>query len=306
MSTHPRVSVVVGAYDTAETVASCLEALRRQTYRDFEVVLVDSSPDQETVRIAAKYPEVVFEHSPLRLRCHEARGRAIARSRGELLACLDADCYPRPDWLATLVAAYEDTGQVIVGALTCHGSRLVDRGIHLCKFAKFLPGGAPHEIDTAPTANLLVARRDFDLAGGLRGGPYLADVGLGRSLEANGKQLLFAGNAEVAHHHRQSFRAFLSERHVRGALFGTLRREWLSGRAEIALFLAVSILPVRLLKILGHVIGHCWRGRQVGTLLLTFPIVLAGHAAWLAGESVSYARALFTRESARARAARAS
>ncbi|HEV7920335.1 MAG TPA: glycosyltransferase family 2 protein [Thermoanaerobaculia bacterium] len=294
MTTTPRVSVVIGAYDAAATVAGCLEALRRQTYRDFEVVLIDSSPDQQTVRIASAFSEIVFEHSASRLYCHEARNRAIGRARGELLACLDADVYPRPEWLAELVAAYERTGQVIVGALACHGSRLRDRGIHLCKFAKFLPGGAPRAIDTAPTANLLVARHDFERAGGLRGERYLADVTLGRELVATGRQLLFVGTAVAAHHHTQSLRAFLTERYVRGVLFGKMRGGWLSGRAELALFLAASVFPVRLVKITGHVIGHCIRGRQLTAFLITFPIVLAGHAAWLAGESVSYARALVT------------
>ncbi|MBV9492977.1 MAG: glycosyltransferase [Acidobacteria bacterium] len=294
MPSPPRVSVVIGAYEAAKTVAGCLDALRRQTYRDFEVILIDSSPDEDTVRIVENYPEVVFEHSKARLYCHEARNRAIARARGELFACLDADVYPRPEWLAELVAAYDRTGEVIVGALACHGERLVERGIHLGKFAKFLPGGGPRAIDTSPTANLLVARQDFERAGGLRGERYLADVNLGRALVDNGKQLLFTGNAIAEHHHTQSFASFLRERFVRGAVYGTMRSGWLSGRGEIATFLLASILPVRLAKIAAHVLGDCVRGNELGTLLMTFPIVLAGHAAWLAGEAVSYARALVT------------
>lgn len=301
MLSSPRVSVVIGAYDAAKTIGACLDALRRQTYRDFEVILVDSSPDDDTVRIVASHPEVVFEHSRARLYCHEARNRAIARARGELFACLDADVYPRPEWLAELVAAYDRTGEVIVGALACHGERLVERGIHLGKFAKFLPGGGPpRAIDTAPTANLLVARQDFERAGGLRGERYLADVNLGRALVDNGKQLLFIGTAVAEHHHTQSLAGFLRERFVRGAVYGTMRSGWLAGRSEIAAFLAASILPVRLMKIAAHVVADCIRGRQLGTLSMTFPIVLAGHAAWLAGEAVSYARALFTFSAARA------
>jgi glycosyltransferase involved in cell wall biosynthesis len=299
-SSVPRVSVVIAAYAAAGTIARCLEALRRQTYRDFEVLLVDSSPDEETVRIAREFPEITFVRSNTRLYPHEARNRAIARSRGELIACLDADVYPHPQWLAELVAAYERTGEVIVGALVCHGSRLRDRGIHLCKFAKFLPGGSPRAIDTAPTASLLLAREAFDRAGGMHGERYVADVNLGRALVASGRQLLFIGTAVAEHHHTQSMRAFLRERYVRGAIFGSMRSNWLGGRAQIALFLAASVLPLRLLKITAHVVAHCKRGGELGTLLLTFPIVLAGHAAWLAGESVSYARALFTISSARA------
>ncbi len=296
MTPTPRVSVVIAAFRAAETVRGCLEALRRQTYRDFEVILIDSSPDQETVRIASQFPEIRFVHSPSRLYPQEARNRGIARSRGELLACLDADVYPRPDWLAELVSAYDQTSQVIVGAIACHGSRLRDRGMHLCKFAKFLPGGRVRVIDSGPTANLLLSRADFESAGGVRGDRYVADVELNRSLIAQGRQLTFVPSAVGAHHHTQSLREFFAERYVRGVIFGKMRAGWLEGRGRVALYLAVSVLPVRLLKITGHVVVHCLRAGELGSLMLTFPLVLAGHGASLAGESVSFARALLTRK----------
>lgn len=295
MPPTPRVSVVIAAYRTATTVRGCLKALRQQTYRDFEVLLIDSSPDQETVLIASEFPEIRFEHSPSRLYCHEARNRAIALSRGELLACLDADVYARPEWLAELVAAYDETSQVIVGAIACHGSRLRDRGMHYCKFAKFLPGGLLRVIDSGPTANLLLSRADFESAGGLHGDRYVADVELNRSLIALGRQLTFVPSAVGAHHHTQSLRAFFVERFVRGLIFGKLRAGWLGGKGSVALYLAVSVLPVRLLKITGHVIGHCLRAGELGSFMRAFPLVLAGHGASLAGESVSFARALLTR-----------
>lgn len=291
----PRVSVVIGAYLAATTIGRCLEALRAQTYRDFEVVVVDSSPDEETARIAARFPEVRFERSATRLYCHEARNRGATLSRGELLACLDADVYARPDWLQILVAAYDQTSQVIVGALACHGRDLRHRAIHLCKFSKFLPAGPERVLDIGPTANLLVARSDFERVGGLHGGRYLADVELSRSLESLGRRLTFVGTAVVEHHHTQSTREFLSERYVRGKLFGQMRSRRMPRHREIALYLAVSVFPIRLLKIACHVFAHCLRAGELRTLLITWPLVLAGHAASLAGESVVYASTLLAR-----------
>ena len=291
----PRVSVVIGAYLAAETIGRCLEALRAQTYRDFEVVVVDSSPDEETARIVSGFPEVRFERSATRLYCHEARNRGVTLSRGELLVCLDADVYARPDWLETLVAAYDRTSQVIVGALACHGRDLRQRAIHLCKFSKFLPAGPVRALDIGPTANLLVARADFEEVGGMRGEHYLADVELSRSLQTLGRTLTFVGTAVGEHHHTQSIRRFLSERYVRGKVFGRMRSGWLRRRRDIALYLAVSVLPIRLIKIAGHVFVHCLRAGELGTLLLTWPLVMAGHAASLAGEAVAYSGALLAR-----------
>ncbi|HEX6099602.1 MAG TPA: glycosyltransferase family 2 protein [Thermoanaerobaculia bacterium] len=290
-TTTPRVSVIVAAYEAHATIGGCLDALRGQTYRDFEVVLVDSSPNDDTAHIAERFPEVRFEHSETRLYPHEARNRAASHTHGELLVSIDADVYPHPHWLAELVREYDASGQVIVGAIACHGRRLRDLGMHFCKFAKFLPAGTPRVIDTAPTANLLVARAHFDQVGGMRGDRYLADVTLGRDLEALGRQLRFAPGAIVEHHHTESSAAFLRERYVRGGIYGRMRASWLT-RRSIALHLTASVAPVRLARIAALTFRYCAGAGMLGAFLLTWPLALAGHAASLAGESVAYAGAL--------------
>ena len=73
----PRVSIVIPAYFSNDTVAQTLAALRAQTYRDFEVVIVNSSPETTTQElIRGQFPEVNFEQSPTRLLPHAARNRA--------------------------------------------------------------------------------------------------------------------------------------------------------------------------------------------------------------------------------------
>ncbi|HEV7239832.1 MAG TPA: glycosyltransferase family 2 protein [Thermoanaerobaculia bacterium] len=289
----PRVSVIIAAFDAHETITCCLESLRAQTFRDFEVILVDSSHGEETAAIATRFPEVRFERSAVRLYPHEARNRAASHARGELLVSIDADVYPHPDWLVQLVREYDASGQVIVGALACHGPRLRDLGMHFCKFAKFLPAGAVRVIDTAPTGNLLVAREDFARVGGMRGDRYVADVALGRDLEAIGKQIRFAPRAIVDHHDTDSIAAFFRERYVRGRLYGRMRASWLPTRRSTALYLVVSILPIRLARIAWLTYRYCAAAGMTGAFLLTWPLALAGHAAWLAGESIAYAGALF-------------
>lgn len=293
INSAPRVSVTIAAFNAHETLGRCLESLHAQTFRDFEVILVDSSPGDETARIASGFPEVRFERSASRLYPHEARNRAASLAQGTLLVSIDADVYPRPDWLMELVSEYDASAQVVVGAIACHGRRLRDLGMHFCKFAKFLPTGPVRVIDTGPTANLLVARADFERVGGMRGEQYLADVALGRALEASGKELRFAPRAVVDHHHTESIAAFLRERYVRGGMYGRLRTSWLTSRRSIALYLVVSILPIRLARIAVLTYRYCAAAGMTGSFLLTWPLALAGHAASLAGESVAYAGALF-------------
>lgn len=287
----PRVSVMIAAYEAHRTVGRCLESLRMQRFRDFEVILVDSSPGDETGRIAGAFPEVRLERSGSRLYPHEARNRAAALAAGELLVSIDADVYPHPDWLERLVGEHDAGADVVVGAIAPHGGRLLDLGIHFCKFAKFLPAGESRAIDTAPTANLLVRRDDFARVGGMRGDRYVADVGLGRALEALGRQLRFAPGAVVDHHHTSSFVAFLRERRVRGRIYGELRASWLPLH-KIAFYLLISILPIRLARVAALTLRHCAAAGRTGEFLLTWPITLAGHAASLGGESSAYGEAL--------------
>jgi hypothetical protein len=78
----PFVSVIILAYYSAATLPSCLDALRGQTYRAFEVILINSSQETGTqALVCAHYPEVLFEQQTQRLLPHAARncGAALAR-----------------------------------------------------------------------------------------------------------------------------------------------------------------------------------------------------------------------------------
>src|SRR4051794_21327340 len=99
---NPRVSVIVPCYNTADVVAETIDSVLAQTYRDYEVIVVnDGSPDSgELNPILARYGD--------RLRCFRkengglasARNRGIREARGELIALLDSDDIWTPDYLA--------------------------------------------------------------------------------------------------------------------------------------------------------------------------------------------------------------
>lgn len=293
---RPAVSVVIPAWRSQATVAGCLAALARQSYRDTEVLIVDSSPDDATERIVRElFPWVRYSHSQGRLLPHAARNRGVELALGDLLVFSDPDVYAHPDWLARLVAAHGARGEVIAGSLGCFGGRWLDRGVHLCKFSKWLPAQAPRRIDMSPTANMLVSRHDLAAARGFPGEQLLGDVTLSDRLLANGKQLWLAPDAVVEHHHLHGWRSFLAERYQRGRLFGELRCRRLGGRrGALLVYLLVTALPIRLPRILALVALHAARARCLRGYLATFPVVLAGHAAALAGEAATYSRRLLS------------
>lgn len=295
----PEVSVIIPAYRSHETIAACLATLRGQTYRAFETIVVDSSPDERCAAIVRQhFPEVRFLHHTTRLLPHAARNRGAALARGRLLIFTDPDVSFEARWLESLVRSYRESGHVIAGAIECNGTRWLDRGVHLCKFSKWLSAGRPRPTDCAPTANLLVARTLYEEIGGFLDEEFLGDLLFSWEAIRRGETLRFEPAAVVFHHHRHGLRSFLAERFERGVLFAGARTRWHRERRSTALFyLAVSVLPIRLLRILALVAGQTGRAGLpwFGRYLAMFPVVVAGHAVSLAAESIGYARCLLRR-----------
>jgi GT2 family glycosyltransferase len=290
----PRVSVIVPAFRSGATIAASLASLVRQTYRDFEIIVVESSGDEGTAAMMARdFPSVQLVRAESRLLPQAARNHGVSVARGELFAFTDPDIYLAPDWLAALVEAWEDRREVVIGSFACHGTSLVDFGFHLTKFSKWLPAGRRRTVDTGPSGNMLVSRADFERAGGFRGELFLGDVELSRALRKQGLNLWFEPTAVGAHHHLYTVREFCRERFQRGQWYGELRRSWYPAW-RIALLAAATILPLRLASNVMHVGIHAWRAGMFGRFVLALPVVVCGYAATLAGE----ARAFVTRRTA--------
>jgi glycosyltransferase involved in cell wall biosynthesis len=290
----PDVSVVVAVYLSETTLDGFLDALAGQTFRDFETILVDSGPTEACERIVARREQpLVYVRSTGRLFPQAARNAGVERSRGRLLVFTDPDVYAAPDWLERLAAAHDETGDVVVGALACHGSKWLDRGVHLCKFSKWLPGGERRPVDMSPTANMLLPRALFEETGRFHGDMLMGDATLSRDLLEAGRTLLFEPRAVVDHHHLETVRSFARERWFRGIRYGKLRGSWMRGRKPLLLGLLLgSLFPLRVVSNVAHCARHAVRVGELGTFLSTLPVVVLGFSASILGEAKGYAEAL--------------
>jgi GT2 family glycosyltransferase len=105
------VSVIIVTWNSKKYLLDCLEHLLMQTFRDFEVILVDNgSEDGALDGLHKKYPSLDLHIH----RLSSNRGFAVANNigvrlaRGKWLALLNADAFPNPDWLEQLLKAVED------------------------------------------------------------------------------------------------------------------------------------------------------------------------------------------------------
>jgi len=113
MGQPPLVSVVIPSRSRARELERCLGAVARLDYARFETVVVDNSSGDEATRAIA-------ERHGARYIVEQRRGVSFARNcgahaaRGEIIAYVDDDAVPEPDWLGALSAEFADPSVAVV------------------------------------------------------------------------------------------------------------------------------------------------------------------------------------------------
>jgi glycosyltransferase involved in cell wall biosynthesis len=94
----PEISVIICAHNSAATLEECLRHVCALDYHaGLEVIVVDDGSTDATPEIAASHPRVRLlriDHSGLAV----ARNEGFQAAHGDLIAYLDADAYPTPEW----------------------------------------------------------------------------------------------------------------------------------------------------------------------------------------------------------------
>lgn len=104
--TRPTVSVVIPARDDARALARCLVLLAQQTVAPYDVVVVDNDSSDDTAEVARRHGARVVTEPRVGIPSAAATGYDAAR--GEVIARLDADSRPAPDWVARVADALAD------------------------------------------------------------------------------------------------------------------------------------------------------------------------------------------------------
>jgi GT2 family glycosyltransferase/glucose/arabinose dehydrogenase len=207
----PRVSVVVCAYNAADTLEDNLASIDKLTYPDFEIIVVNDGSRDATGDIARRHPRVRLVEIP-NSGLSAARNVGLAEATGEIVAYTDSDTRVDPDWLTFLVQPFLTSDVVGSG-----GPNVVPKDdTPIAQCIARAPGGPTHVLlddrtaEHVPGCNMAF-RRDALLAIGGFNPVYLRagdDVDVCWRLQARGWKIGFAPAALVWHHHRSSIQAY--------------------------------------------------------------------------------------------------
>ncbi|MBP7592994.1 MAG: glycosyltransferase family 2 protein [Chloroflexi bacterium] len=104
----PAISIIIPHLNGRHHLDDCLQSLRRQTWRDFEALLVDNgSTDGTQDYVAENYPEVKLIQLPENRGFTGACNAGWQAARGEIIILLNNDTEADPRWLAEVMAAFD-------------------------------------------------------------------------------------------------------------------------------------------------------------------------------------------------------
>lgn len=136
----PCISVIVPVYQAEKLLPACVESVKKQTFSDWELLLVDDGCTDASPtlcdRYAAEDPRIRALHQPKNAGVSEARNRGLREAAGEYIAFLDADDAFEPQTLETMWRLREQTGADSVGCAHRNVTTAGDGGVEL-----LLPAG---------------------------------------------------------------------------------------------------------------------------------------------------------------------
>jgi glycosyltransferase involved in cell wall biosynthesis/GT2 family glycosyltransferase len=215
----PPISVVIPTWRRPDALERCLEGLARQQQQPDEVVVVRRAEDADAAAVVAASARPGLREVVVELPGQVAAMYAgSAAACGDVVAFVDDDAVPRPEWLRRLAAHYTDpTVGAVGGRDVVHvGNRVLDGdagpvGV-VTPWGRVLGGhhlgaGAAREVDHLKGANMSVRRPLLALPEGLRGiGAQVSnDLAISFAVAESGLRVVYEPAAIVDHHPAERF-----------------------------------------------------------------------------------------------------
>ncbi len=161
----PLISVIIPSLNEEKYIGKTLQSLRRQTFKDYETILVDNHSNDRTREIAKEYAKVIEDK---RKGVGLARNIGARSAKGKILLFLDADTMASENLLLEYASVFAD-GEVVAATGPILPLEKTSRFVMASyKFVSvfFVKLSILARRPSVVGANFAVIRSTFDRAGG--------------------------------------------------------------------------------------------------------------------------------------------
>jgi glycosyltransferase involved in cell wall biosynthesis len=216
----PFVSVVIACPGGSAVLTECLSALARQTYANFEVIVL---PDDRLDGLTLPAGLDLRILPTGKVRPAEKRNLGIRAAKGEIVAFIDDDAYPDAHWMEYAVKYFGEDGIGAVGGpgvtplndpyLARIGGRVYDNWLVSGNYRyRYKAGGVRRDVDDYPSCNLFVRKSVLEKIGGYRTDFWPGeDTLLCKDIVDSGFRIVYDPWVVVCHHRRPVFGSHLRQ-----------------------------------------------------------------------------------------------
>ena len=126
--TTPSVSVVIPAFNHAAYLEQTISSALAQTWRDFEVVVVDDGSTDDTPEVAERFADSIHFIWQANRGMAGARNTGVRAARGQFISFLDDDDVWKPNYLAAVTLKFLEDPNL---AACYTGAQMIDSEGHL-------------------------------------------------------------------------------------------------------------------------------------------------------------------------------
>lgn len=286
----PRLSVVIAAHNATAVMAQCLRALAPQCRRDdAEIIVADSSDDGTDRVVSEEFPAVRLLHFDASLTVPELRGKAIAVSRGAVVAILDPYSVVAEDWAANVLAAHaRQPHPVIGGSVDKHpGSPggLLGWAIYLNEYGMFMSPVPRGPAAIVPGSNVSYKRALLFDGERARHAVFWKTF-VNADAEAGAYPLWLEPGVRIALDKPVPFFDFMRTRFRHGRCYAAMRVEHRTRPIRWLYAAATPLVPIVLLARWSRAIWPKRRHRLI--YIQTLPLQMALFSVWAFGELAGY------------------
>lgn len=130
-----QISIIIPTYNSQKYIGRCLDSILKQTYKNFEIIIINDGSTDNTLEICNQY---LTKHPKTQIISKEnegvstARNEGLKRARGEWICFIDSDDYILPYYLESLLNSQSPKTDLIWGGWQ-YGNKKKEK-VHICFF----------------------------------------------------------------------------------------------------------------------------------------------------------------------------
>lgn len=268
--TDSLVSIIIPAKNAQATIKKCIDSIARQSYKNYELIVVNDGSTDKTAQILRDYPRARVLTTP-GTGPSKARNTGIAQAKGEFVAFTDADCVLDYHWIEELLKGFINERIAGVGGIQKSPTDETEFGKKVQEFLKIFgfisdymqPGAKIKSANHNPSCNVMYRKSILVESGGFLTGLWPGeDVELDYRIKKNGYLLMFNPEAVVYHYRPSNFKEFNRMMFNYGQAQGWLVRKY-------GIFRIIQVLPfLSLTFAILFLIGLFWSSKITLTLTI--------------------------------------